>query len=352
MTLFYMHLRPQNTEISSMKVHSKFQIYLYATILSVCSIAHAAPKEIKFSDSAVTISSKSSPMIALMKSQFSLNDDGGVAYRYTIENDEKNDQDIVSIVLNEVSQIIGSRDDRDFKITYGMDSTWAASILKENSAALVSPPGWRGSITFGMYHKDNIRVGWNPLRDEGDRSLAGIKPGMHLANFGFDSSALPGIGSAQMEGESSTPIQIQYDYDSSISIIDQLMKIEEHAHALDNAAVPAILIQTPFDPSETLTQLQDHMRKWVTASFLDRSFHATLSRSIQKAIKAYRNKDTQVAKEHLEATRKLIREEQPNIKKGMSAIRYASRGLTIDILAARILDFNLKYVIYHTVGKD
>ncbi len=341
-----------------MKIHSKLQICLYATILSASSIAHAAPKGMEFSASVESGFSAPAPMIALMQSRFSLDDKGRIAYRYAVTNDKKNEQDVALIIFDEVGQIIGSRDDRDFEITHGMDSATTEAILKENSAALFTPPDWEGSITFGMHHEDNIRIGWNPYRNETTGiSIDGIKPGVSLAGFGFDSHALPGIGSVEMEGNSSISKMLKYDPDSDISIIDQLLKLEENDHAQDNAAVPTIILQTPFDPVATLEQLKDHIKKWTTSRLLDRAFHAKIRRSLQKAIKAYRNKDFKVAREHLQTTRQMVRQEQPDSDKAnpqseKNEMRYATRGLIIDKLAARILDFDLKYVINHTGGQD
>ncbi|MDX8386678.1 MAG: hypothetical protein R8M11_09230 [Gallionella sp.] len=294
-----------------------------------------------------------------MQSRFSLDEKGKIAYRYAVTNDKDNEQNVVLIIFDEVGQIIGSHDDRDFKIEHGMDTAKTEAILKKNSAALFTPPDWEGSITFGMYNEDSIRIGWNPYRDETTGiSIDGIKPGVSLAGFGFDSHALPGIGSVQMEGGgSSIPNLLQYDPDSDISILDQLLQIEVNDHANDIAAVPTINLQTPFDPIETLERLQDHIKQWTTSRLLDRAFHSKLRRSIQKAIKAYRNKDSQVAREHLEKTRILVKKEQSDSDKSdpeneMNEIRYITRGLIIDKLAARILDFDLKYVIAHTRIKD
>ena len=339
-----------------MKIYSKLQIFLCVTILSASSIAQAAPKGIESAATAGSDLSTPAPMIAFMQSRFSLDEKGKISYRYAVTNDKKNKQDIVLVIFDEVGQIIGSRDDRDFEIEHGMDSATTESILKENAAALFTPPDWEGSITFGMYDEDNIRIGWNPFRDDvTGKSKDGIKPGVRLAGFGFYSHALPGIGSVQMEGNSSIPKMLKYDPNSEVSVIDQLLIIEENDHAYGNAAVPAIILQTPFDPVATLEQLQDHIKQWTTSELLDRAFHSKLRRSLQEAIKAYRKKDTKVAIEHLETTRQLIRKEQPDSDKSdpqneENEILYVTRGLVIDKLAARILDFDLKYVINHTGG--
>ncbi|GEM_PF-6836604 len=340
-----------------MKIHSKLQIGLYAAILSASSIAHAAPQGIETSASSDSSFTAPAPMIASMQSRFRLDEKDRIAYRYAVTNDPQNEQDIVLVIFERVGQIIGSRDDRNFEIKHGMDSTTTEAILKENAAALFTPSDWEGSITFGMYNEDEIRIGWNPFRDDVTGiGIDGIKPGVKLGGFGFYSHALPGIGSVQMEGNPSISPMLQYDPDSDVSIIDQLLKIEESDHANDNAAVPTIILQTPFDPVNALEQLQDHIKEWTTTKLLDRAFHSKIRRSIQKAIKAYRKNDAENARKHLETARKLVRKEQPDSDKSdpqneVNEIRYVTRGLIIDKLAARILDFDLKYIINHTGGK-
>ncbi len=341
-----------------MKIFSELRFCLYVAVLGACSCANAAPQVNGPTASDKPGFSAPPPMVASIQSRFHTDDTDTITYRYTVTNDAQNKQDIGLIIFDQVGQIIGTRDDREFKIKHEMDSSATAALLEQNSAALTTPEGWEGSISFGMYNEESIRLGWNPVVNESTgRASDGIKPGTSLPGFGFFSHDLPGIGQVEMEGNSTLSGIPKNNTNSDVSIIRQLMQLEQSDHAQANAAVPTIRVPIPFDSAVILERVQDHMKTWTEIKLLDRAFYSKLRRSSQEAIKAYRLNDHKDARDHLEEMRMLINKEQPDSDKTnpqdeSNDSRYPNRGIVIDKLAARVLDFDIKYVINHSGGKD
>jgi hypothetical protein len=176
----------------------------------------------------------------------------------------------------------------------------------------------------------------------------GITPGNNQAGFGFISRDLPGIGNVKLHGY--VPISEGYVDEGpnpESEVGKQLFALEKNNFVLRNAAVPTIAVPEPFDAAVTLERIQSHMHSWIAMQLLDPALSAQLDRSFQSAISAYRLNQPKVGKQHIQEMRALLKKEQPEADKEEADnddAKDKNRRALIDKLAARILDFDLKYV--------
>ena len=86
---------------------------------------------------------------------------------------------------------------------------------------------------------------------------------------------------------------------------------------------------------------------------LDVSFSSQLDRYFQAAIDAYSHSQPKVAKEHIQTLRKMLKNEHEGIdhEEDEEKNERKSARVSIDRLAARVLDFDLKYVLKRSGGE-
>src|SRR3989338_5627889 len=170
----------------------------------------------------------------LVNSTFKLRDDDQVVYTYSVTNGVKSRQPLISMLFDPVTDIVSAlplpkrRQDVDLNT---IDQVDAAGVT-----ALTTPDGWIGRNTTS--HMGGLRIGWG----YGDLSAAtdGLAPGKTQAGFGFSSTDIPGIGMAQMQGD--TPIMGYPDDGPSIKseVSKQLEQIEQNNFVTRPAAIPTI----------------------------------------------------------------------------------------------------------------
>lgn len=202
----------------------------------------------------------------------------------------------------------------------------------------IAPPKWDGFI-------DRHITGSGPANDIGWSGNQGIPPGGKLTGLGFSSLDLPGLAQIKAVGT----------YDLVYSDVDgpgddeifqhELFKIEYDTSPTVNAAAPMIAVPIPFDAAVTLERIQTHVHTWIAKQLLDATFSAQLDSSFQAAITAYRLNQPLVAKQHVETLRAMIKLQQPDAESQVTGINpIAMPPAKIDLLAARILFFDLLYV--------
>jgi hypothetical protein len=92
-------------------------------------------------------------------------------------------------------------------------------------------------------------------------------------------------------------------------------------------------------------RIREHVATWPSKQLADTAFVAQLDRYFQSAISAYRLNQAQVGKKHLETMREYIKQQQPDADKEDGNHPIATPPALIDPLAARVLFFDLDYVM-------
>lgn len=282
-----------------------------------------------------------------VQSQFSMDEKGTVSYWYKVRSDSLSRQIIGTVRFVFSQNIIGSQ---EWPTTNRAMVTEAqlAAVYAANSAALASPFGWHGSI----YSRNGYRISWNSS-SEPDR---GIRPGSTLEGFGFSSHALPGIGFAQMEGDHPPRGWSGEGPTDSSAIWPALKKLEDNDFVPRNAAVPTIAVPVPFDAAVLLDNIRAQMLTWTGMKLLDPAFATQLDRYMIAAANAYRSNQIKAGKEQIESLRKLLEREHRYLDRDdednedTTEHKTATR-FSIDRLAARVLDFDLRYVLKRTEGE-
>ena len=105
-----------------------------------------------------------------------------------------------------------------------------------------------------------------------------------------------------------------------------------------------------------LGRIQSHVHTWIASGLLDATFSSQLDRYFQSSIDAYSRNQPKAAKEHIETLRKMLKREHEDVdhdedEKAEEKNERKSARVNIDRLAARILDFDLKYVLKRSGGE-
>lgn len=295
----------------------------------------------------------STKIVPAIDSKFHLEQAGALIYSYSVSSGTQSRQILTTVRFDLTGKVVGSQD-----LPTNMQTSTVAqafAVLEANSLALTTPTGWRGAISTAK--NGASRISWHPVD-----SAAGIPPKGHLKGFGFSSQSLPGLGAAQFEGESEAINGYSGggpDPDSDIS--KQIQALYQNDFVARNAAVPTIAVPEPFDPAVTLERIQTHMHTWIAMQLLDPAFSAQLDRYFQSAADAYRLNQPKVGKKHIQTMRELIKKEHADAdkeednddreEKSDHDEKDKNKRAQIDKLAARILDFDLKYVMKRMGGE-
>lgn len=275
-----------------------------------------------------------------IRSKFRLDEAGFVVYSYTISNGASAKQSIVSLSLEQTARIKG---ERDFPAVTATEKEVGEAIFA-NMSALDSPNNWSGNIYSLLGYS---RVVWSP--DE--RKTGGVKADRTKGGFGFASLALPGLSEAQMKGEGAVFGYAGEGPADDSAILAELDRLRKNNFIARPAAVPTIPVPIPFDAAVVLERIQAHAHTWITQQLIDPAFSSQLDRYFQSAISAYRLNQPKAGKKHIQTMRELIKKEHADAdredekdEKGDGDDKNKTKRPLIDKLAARVLDFDLKYV--------
>jgi hypothetical protein len=270
---------------------------------------------------------------------------GAIVYRYTVSNGVAAKQAILGFRLDQIiNPVVGELPFPHGSFTQAEEDAYDAAL----KAAITSPANWNGNII--RLPSDNLdRIAWRPK--PGVPQTVGIQAGRTLTGFGFSSLDLPSMGSSQTDCLSDVfgfPDEGPVD-DSDV--LDELNRLRDNDFITRPAAVPMIALPTPFDPAVTLERIQAQVHTWISMSLLDSAFSAQLDRPFQSAISAYRLNQPKVGKKQIQTMREMLKKEHIDADreddrddKGEGDDKNKTQRALIDKLAARILDFDLKYV--------
>lgn len=257
-----------------------------------------------------------------LKSKF-IETDNTIVYRYQVSNKQGAQLSIIGLLFDSLSSV-------------------SMANNKTALAVIAQPPFWDGDALHDVAKK--LRVFWIASNN------AEIRPNGVQSGFGFSSSDLPGVADAKLSGNSLSP-SFMGDPDVDITAMyDKLVK--ETSFVPHNAAVPTIAVPVPFDAATLLNRIRTHFLTWQGKQLVEPTFASQLDRYLVAAAEAFRRNQIKAGKEHLETIHELLEKEHKHLdgddddeaEKQDKEHRTATRP-NIDRLAARVLDFDLKYVL-------
>ena len=257
-----------------------------------------------------------------------------VGYRYRIRNGTHARQALVSVSLEPVSEISALA----LPPTHGevLPAERIAQLEGTAATALASPASWSGTVRTSP--AGGLRIDW---RYAAGRPGQGLAPGRTQEGFGVPADDLPGIALARLSGAAPAPEFAGAWPDGDVG--DRLSYLTMHDYITRPVAVPAVGIPDPYDPALLLDRIRDQTHTWVAISLLDPIFSAALDRHFTTAAAALRAGDTQGARFDLDAIRTELAAQQPSLQPGVHCA--APKAAQIGLLAARVLDFDLNYVM-------
>lgn len=282
-----------------------------------------------------------------LTSTFQLGDEWLNTYRYTLTNGQNAKQPIDSIRIRGLTKVFSMQP--MIRPTPDMPLSTLLAAAQSLSTPIITPGRWNGRTSRDPKDNSATQVNWHFSTDDHPNDpLIGVMPGSTQSGFEFSSLDLPGIVAVRLEGD--TPIPQAYEDegpDTDSAIYAQLDQLEKSDFLLRNAAAPMIAVPTPYDAAVTLENIQTHVHTWIAKQLLDTAFSAQLDTSFQAAIAAYRANQPQTAIIQLQTMRTLIKQQQPDADKNdvTPTINLPAPPALIDLLAARILYFDLGYVM-------
>jgi hypothetical protein len=233
------------------------------------------------------------------------------------------------------------------------------AVSKIWNAPIVTPDRWHGLASPDLDHASMVHANWASYTNEfpTEKTHIGVAPGEKQAGFGFVSRDLPAIGQVKLWGEAPTTEWVDEGPLPWSVVGNQFDVLVKNDFVLRNIASPTIAVPSPFDAAVLLGSIQTQMHTWIAMQLLDATFSSQLDRSFQSAISAYRLNQPTVGKQEIQTMRELLKKEQPDLGRDEEHESDKNReknddrkSALIDRLAARVLDFDLKYVTKRAAG--
>jgi hypothetical protein len=299
-----------------------------------------------------------------VQSVFRLMENKAVSYRYNIANGATaklaieiiHIEDVPNLLLGEIRRVELVGNETNAAILAEGDARYAAM-----NRAMSTPPNWMNFIDRGHIGEPESIISWSSDDEKGN---PGILPGGRVSGFGFASLDLPGIMFIKLEALGSGIVYADEGPAEDDPITKQIDQLRDNDFIAKPAAVPTIAVPVPFDAALLLDRIRTHVAAWPSKQLLDPALATQLDRYLVSAADAYRRNQLKVGKEHIETLREMLKREHKDLdhdddenENGKHAEknddhRAATQRILIDRLAARILDFDLKYVLKRTERED
>ena len=200
-----------------------------------------------------------------------------------------------------------------------------------------------------MVPTNSMRISWGSTAEHS----TGLKPGSTIRGFGFSSYALPDIIVAELTGDAPPHGWSGEGPDESSEIYNQIEEVIKNNFVPRNVAVPSIPVPVPYDAAVLLDSIRARMLNWPSKQLLGPTFATQLDSHLVAAADAFRNNQPKAGREQIESTRKMLAHEHYYLDhddedNDDTPEHKAATRLTIDRLAARVLDFDLRYVLRRT----
>jgi hypothetical protein len=279
-----------------------------------------------------------------IKTQFRQLREGEIHYGYTLASSGGSKQDIVLLIVDPVSSVTTSLPDVPLNAPTGkiMDA------MDDVAGHFDTPALWDATMAYSD-GRMSFRIGWST------KVANGMHPGRQ-AVFGFKSRDLPGIIESEVYGYAPDSQEISGEEidDEDGGFGQQYMELVDKKNFVGrNAAVPAIAVPAPFDAAILLDRIRTQVATWPGKQLLNPAFAAQLDRTMVAAANAFRHNQPKAGREHIESLRRLLEHEHKYLDhddedNDDTAEHKAATRFTIDRLAARVLDFDLRYVLKRT----
>ncbi len=226
-----------------------------------------------------------------------------------------------------------------------------------------TPNGWSGFVTpdgASVGTANRFIVAWS---FDSDDPYAGLLPGRSVDGFTVKSSDIPGVGNARLRGATGSIGFPDEGPGDNNPVYPEFKKVLANDHVPRKVAIPLIYVPSPFDATLVLSGIQKHIdNSLVSMALIDPAFAAQLDRLIQAAANSVRLNNPKGASEQIKDALKLLRKEhedmdkdngdRDNDKDDKGSDDKKSKSALIDRLAARVLDFDLRYVERRLKTKD
>lgn len=249
----------------------------------------------------------------------------GIAYQYEIKNQPKSEQAIALMRMVVSSTYVDSQ---------------------------ITPAGWSGT-TGPDTRSTQFVVGWSY---DSESYTAGLKPAMTQAGFAFTSPDLPGVGVVEIFGaaEAFGFPDNGPDYQSPVG--KKFKELNDNNFVRRHVAMPKIVVPNPYNATTVLTGIQKHIdQDLVSMNLIDPSLVTQLDRVLQAAINAANLNNNDGVESNLKTARHLLEAEQKDIDKegeDARADKDNNGKPLIDKLAARVLAFDIQYVLNRMVKTE
>jgi len=211
----------------------------------------------------------------------------------------------------------------------------------------IAPKDWFGvAIPDGMH--PGLRLSWSYVgADILSGGASGLRPGGVVEGFVVESNDLAGIAPVEIWGHAKSPTWLGL-YDVSSDIGKKIEELKKHNAATGIIAVPKIPNPVPYGAVTVLTGIQKHLdTDLVTMKLVDPALITELDRWLGAAISAAGQGNTKALRASLQEARKLLLQEHQDLDKeddNEEDNKPTQTKPRIDRLAARVLDFDLRYV--------
>jgi hypothetical protein len=282
-----------------------------------------------------------------------------IRYRYAIRNGASSKQPLIGLTFNSVSNLWSrtslpktGQEQTQMYMQHATNPTQLMQMVVDNTRVVDAPTGWSCDVLpVGETTPMGYRVACS-FDDLDENKRNGLQPGSGISGFGLYSLDLPGVGIGQLDGFGDMGPSFK-DEGPDGEISDQLDKLIENDYVPRPAAVPVIAVPVPFDAATLLDRIRTEMLTWPGKQLLDATYAAKLDGLLSSAANAFRLSQPKAAKEHIETIRKLLAKEHHHVDhddeddEDTEEHKKATR-FTIDRLSARVLDFDLRYVLKRT----
>lgn len=263
-----------------------------------------------------------------IKSKIGQANDGSIVYGYRVKNGEKSKQNLISLKVTSKQAIANSQN---------------------------MPPGWDPRInpissTHPIYGGVGNFVSWvfvSKLPSEEDMTSEGLAPGAS-ERYEFRSTHIPGMGIMSLRGDA--PVtefpDDGPDYTTAVGIAYH--KLRQNDFVSRFVAAPRIAVPTPFDAAVVLAGIQQHIKTdMLSMQLVDAAFVTQLDPWFASAIDAAKRNNTAGLRHAIKELRQLLKQEHADVDDDGDQDNDDKEKKTksrIDKLAARVLNFDLKYV--------
>lgn len=272
------------------------------------------------------------------------------AYRYVLKSGKDSQQNIemFGVLVTSATGATISTLGSGYRPPGQADATEHALALSADArkVAVDTPAGWDGAV-LPAFGRTGLNIGWT--WKDGTSRLSGLPPGKSQGGFGYTSEDLPGVGQAGIRGGAPT---LAFAGDGlSQKLGDDFNEIRKKTSGvLRPVAVPTFFISKQFNAAKLLEYLQNHAKiDLVKFQLIDPALVDQLEPWFTAAINAAKGGNTVAARHQIKELRRLLKQEHQDVDREDESDEIDDRdekkaGTRIDKLAARVLDFDLKYI--------